>query len=214
MVTVGVAPEEPSTVERVTDLRAVLARLDAGDLASAGIDIPIGLPQSGPRRCDVEARQMVGPRRSSVFPAPVRGILGSTTYDDAARRCRALSGKGLSRQAFGILAKVHEVDWLMTPERQRHLVEVHPEVSFTAVSGAPMAHYKKTTAGRDERLAALRMSFADVDGHAHSRIEGVGDDDVLDAFAAAWSARRWLARTHVQLGGDTDDRDLRMEIIA
>jgi hypothetical protein len=77
-----------------------------------------------------------------------------------------------------------------------------------------MGHYKKTTVGRDERLGALCEVFVDVDAHAHAKIEGAGTDDVLDAFAVAWSARRWLARTHLQLGGDTDSRDLRMEIIA
>jgi hypothetical protein len=37
---------------------------------------------------------------------------------------------------------------------------------------------------------------------------------MLDAFVAAWSARRWLVRTHIQLGGDVDRRGLRMEMIA
>jgi hypothetical protein len=46
------------------------------------------------------------------------------------------------------------------------------------------------------------------------RITFVGTDDILDAFAAAWSARLWRERSHVQLGGDNDSRDLRMENIA
>ena len=38
------------------------------------IDIPIGLKTGGKaeRRCDPEARKLLGPRRSSVFPAPCR----------------------------------------------------------------------------------------------------------------------------------------------
>jgi predicted RNase H-like nuclease len=203
-----------STVEFVADLDVVVSALEAGDLAVAGIDIPIGLPETGPRRCDVDARSMLGPRRSSVFPAPVRGILGATAYDDAAARCRVLSGKGLSRQAFGILSKVREVDLLMTPRRQRSLVEVHPEVSFTVLSGEPMAHYKKTPAGWTQRVDALRGAFPDIDRHDGARISGVGTDDVLDAFVTAWSARRWWGRGHVQLGGERDARGLRMEIIA
>src|SRR5580658_3991596 len=85
-----------SSVEVVVDLEVVVSALEAGDLAVAGIDIPIGLPEAGPRPCDGDARSMLGPRRSSVFPAPLRGLLGATAYDDAAARCRALSGKGLS----------------------------------------------------------------------------------------------------------------------
>lgn len=203
-----------ATVERVERLDDIVARLDSGQLGAAGIDIPIGLPERQARRCDVEARSMIGPRRSSVFPAPLRGLLGAASYDDASARSRALWGKSLSRQAFNILAKVAEVDHLMTPERQRHLVEVHPEASFTALGGRPMQHSKKTTAGRAERLGALRLAFADVDSHAGARLTGASPDDILDAFAVAWSARRWLTGTHIQLGGELDRRGLRMEIVA
>src|SRR6202035_5075203 len=101
----------------------------------------------------------------------------------------ALSGKALSRQAFGILSKVQEVDRLMTPRRQQLLVELHPEVSFTVLSGDPMADYKKTSAGQAQRLDALRGPFSDIDLHAGTRITGASPDDVLDAFVAAWSAR-------------------------
>jgi predicted RNase H-like nuclease len=203
-----------SSVELVADLDGVVSALEAGDLGAAGIDIPIGLPEAGPRRCDVDARAMLGPRRSSVFPAPLRGLLVARAYDDAAARCRSLSGKGLSRQVFGILPKVREVDLLMTPRRQRSLVEVPPEVSFTVLSGEPMAHYKKTPAGRAQRLDALRGAFPDIDRHDRARISGVGADDVLDAFVTAWSARRYWARDHIRLGGERDGRGLRMEIIA
>ena len=202
------------SVEVVADLDVVVSALEAGDLAVAGIDVPIGLPEAGPRRCDVDARSMLGPRRSSVFPAPLRGLLGAAAYDDAAARCRALSGKGLCRQSFGILAKVREVDLLMTPRRQRSLVEVHPEVSFAVLSGEPMAYYKKTPTGRAERLDALRAAFPDIDVHDGAPISGAGTDDVLDAFVTAWSARRWWARDCLRLGGERDGRGLRMEIIA
>ncbi len=214
LVTVPTGSRGRTTVEGVPVLDGVIGRIDLGELAVVGIDIPIGLPESDARRCDVEARLLLGPRRSSVFPAPLRGLLGATSYEDAARRCRALSGKGLSRQAFGILGKVGEVDSAMSPERQRCLVEVHPEVSFTALAGTPMVHYKKTPEGRAERLEVLRPVFRDVERQLGARLEGVGADDVLDAFAVAWSARRWLARSHLQLGGERDRRDLRMEIIA
>src|SRR5437870_3658001 len=57
-------------VEVVPALDDVLVQCDA-----VGIDIPIGLPDAGPRACDVEARRRLGPRRSSVFPAPRRALL-------------------------------------------------------------------------------------------------------------------------------------------
>ncbi len=40
------------------------------------IDIPIGLTDSGPRQCDIQARRLLGARRgTSVFPAPIRPVL-------------------------------------------------------------------------------------------------------------------------------------------
>jgi len=52
------------------------------------------------------------------------------------------------------------------------------------------------------------------DEHAEKRIAGTQPDDVLDAFVAAWSALRWLAKTHIQLGGELDRNGIRMEMIA
>lgn len=101
VVTTSLCGGDRTTVERVHDLGRVIGDFESGELAAVGIDIPIGLPEVGPRRCDLEARRMIGARRSSVFPAPMRGLLGAATYDEAVSRAVALSGKGLSRQAFG-----------------------------------------------------------------------------------------------------------------
>jgi hypothetical protein len=55
-------------------------------------------------------------------------------------------------------------------------------------------------------------------GAAPHRTEGElslsGSDDLLDAFVAAWSARRWWADEYRRLGGEVDERGLRMQIIA
>jgi len=214
VVTTSTTGSGPSRVEKVYDLKEIVSRLDTGLLEAVTIDTPIGLPAAGPRRCDVEARAILGPRRSSVFPAPIRGVLGSVTYQEALQRSRSVSGKGLSKQAFAILPKIEEVDALMTPERQERLVEVHPEVSFTVLTGGPMAHHKRSPEGRAERLAALGRVFGDVQDHVHQRLGGVATHDIVDAFVAAWSARRWIARAHQQLGGELDERGLRMEMIA
>lgn len=212
-----VAPSDgagPSLVQVVTDLDDVLAMVDGNELLAVGIDIPIGLPAAGPRRCDVAARRRIGRRGSSVFPAPPRALLGSHTYEEAATRCRAACGKSLTTQAFGILPKVEVVDGLMTPDRQYNVVEVHPEVSFTLLAGHPMGFRKARPEGRAERLEVLRRVFPDVDRHVDRPPSGARADDVLDAFAAAWSAARWLSGTYERFGGELDDRGLRMEIIA
>jgi hypothetical protein len=43
-----------------------------GELGVVAIDISIGLPLTGIRQADVLARRLVGKRKSSVFPTPIR----------------------------------------------------------------------------------------------------------------------------------------------
>jgi predicted RNase H-like nuclease len=70
-------------------------------------------------------------------------------------------------------------------------VRVHPEVCFWAINGEhPMAHNKKTEAGVNDRLNHLRTVFPDIQRHLLTPLPGVEKDDLLDAAAAAWTARR------------------------
>ena len=165
MVTVPVAGEGPYDVRAVPDLSGVLADLGENRLRAVAIDIPIGLPESGPRRADIEARRRVGPRRNSVFPAPARAVLGAPTYAEACARSRQVSGKAISRQLFNILGKIAEVDALVTPRVQERLVEMFPEWSLTVLAGAPMSHPKSKAAGVAERTAVLGAAF----GHRGAR---------------------------------------------
>ena len=91
---------------------------------------------------------------------------------------------------------------------------MHPELSFTHLAGAPMGFHKATAEGRRERLHALRRAFGDLEDIARTRPRGSRPDDVLDAVVGAWTARRYAAQVHVRLGGELDERGLRMEIIA
>jgi predicted RNase H-like nuclease len=203
-------------VRLVPDLLGVVAQIDAGTLAGVAIDIPIGLAEDGARRADVEARQWLGPRRSSVFPAPVRSVLTATTYDEACSLSRATCGKAISKQLFNILPKIREVDALVTPQRQQRLFEMSPELSLAVLAGAPMTHPKTTPAGRAERIDALGRVFnaEEIERHLTTAPRGARRDDILDAFAGAWTARRHVAARHLQLGGDLDAHGLRMEVIA
>jgi predicted RNase H-like nuclease len=201
-------------VSIVANLDTVRTAVQAGRLVNAAIDIPIGLAARDPRACDLEARRMLGPRRSSVFPAPVRSVLGAGTYVEACDRSRRACGKGISKQLFNILPKIAEVDGLQSRRLQAHLFEMHPELSFTVLAGAPMRFAKRTAAGRAERIAALRPAFGDVARLVEHPPAGAQRDDVLDALVGAWTARRVVARRHLQLGGALDQRGLRMEIVA
>jgi predicted RNase H-like nuclease len=81
-----------------------------GAVDSVAVDIPIGLPDSGRRRADIEARQAVGARWNSVFMTPVRKAVEADTFEEALALNRALAGEGVSQQAYGLRAKLLEVD--------------------------------------------------------------------------------------------------------
>ncbi len=178
------------------------------------VDIPIGLleqPSVGGRECDREARLLLGtPRRSSVFTPPTRAALASATYEEAQD-----FGAGMSRQAFGILPKIREVDQLMTPEVQETVREIHPEVCFYGLTGYPMLHKKKSAEGRAERLSAQQGHFSGI-GRALGMLprSHVASDDVLDAYAAAWTALRIgeNAAKCIPPRPPTDAKGLRMEM--
>src|SRR5262249_9343952 len=101
------------------------------------------------------------------------------------RLCRELTGQGLSIQAWGLRAKLLEAGRYRDTGRHR-LCEVHPELAFSAMAGAPLAHSKHTAAGRDLRRELL--SPAGIALPAPVRWARV--TDVMDAAAVAWSAWR------------------------
>lgn len=185
-------------------------------LITAVIDVPIGLPETGPRRCDLLARQLLrAPRASSVFPAPLRSMLPARDQGEASRFRFAAEGKRCSVQLAAILPKIREVDNLLDPQKQLKVREGHPEVSFAVMNGSKsMSHAKRHPAGRDERIALLRGHFPDV----LTAMSGVGrfSEDAIDAYAMLWTARR-LVEGASQTLPDTpafDRRGLRMEIVA
>ena len=187
-----------------------------------GIDMPIGLAEGYVRGAERAARRFIGPRRSSVFPVPDRRLLGAGPYAETLVLARALTGKGLSRQAHAILPKIAEVDAVMTPALQRRIVEVHPEVSFAAMAGPGrhLAHPKKTAAGFAERRELLEVALGvPIWDRAEARTVArpAGADDVLDAAAAAWSAARFARGVAGRLPDiaepEIDTRGLRMEIV-
>ncbi len=91
---------------------------------------------------------------------------------------------------------------------------MHPELSFAVLAGAPMASNKRTVDGRSQRVAALATAFGDLSRLLGDPPAGARADDVLDAIVGVWTARRYVARTHRRLGGELDERGLRMEIVA
>lgn len=174
---------------------------DARELAVLAIDIPIGLTESGPRECDVLARRRIRPRSSSVFPAPIRPALAGQTYEDASRISRERQDRGISKQAFMIYPKIRAVDEALRADQslRDRVFEVHPEVCFHEWNGGrPMLHAKKTFSGAHDRYKLVESvfgaePFARI--RAQHRPSSVADDDIIDAFAALWTAGRIASGT-------------------
>ena len=86
----------------------------------------------------------------------------------------------------------------------------HDLEQLVVLRGAPCAHPKATAAGHEERVDALAAHFepASFAVAVHAQLRGARPDDVLDALAAAWTARR-IARGEAVVLGDPDQRDAR-----
>lgn len=170
-----------------TDMRALLELL--GEVTVVAIDIPIGLLERGRRNCGVEARRVLGSRRATLFVTPPRPVLAAQPYGAALRLSRELEGGGISKQAYGLRAKIFEVDsWAAGPCHA--VIEVHPELSFQRMNGGAALPGKKTWAGQMRRRALLAAHGLTIPDEL-PRIGTAGADDVLDAAAAAWTARRY-----------------------
>lgn len=219
---------EDAAGERTTSLllRGTFESLDVlrGDSeAVMAVDVPMGLLNAvAPRPCDIQARKLLRGRASTVFAPPSRPLLEAATYEAARELVAELkatdpAAAGLSAQAFGIVPKVREVDvWLRAhPTAQAWLYECHPELSFYAMASGVQAD-KRSAHGQVDRLRHVAAEFPDaLDVIAASRFRAKDADlrDVLDAYAALFTALHVRACDHEELGGETDSTGLAMRIV-
>jgi len=162
------------------------------DAAIIGVDVPIGLPRLGQRRlADQLARDYVGPRWPSVFPAPPEAMVRAASYSEA----MALSpreGPKISAQAFALRKAILEVQTLALSDGRIH--EVHPEVSFVCANNDQHLKWPKTSWNgvfqRKQILADQGLRIPEDLGVAG----GAGTADVLDAAIVAWTADRIARR--------------------
>jgi predicted RNase H-like nuclease len=189
------------TLLALPDVAAVLA---VPDVELIAIDMPIGLSDDGPRACDIAARRLLGRARSSVFPAPLRAVLGCANYADACAVSRTASGKALSVQAWNLVPSMHALDAALDDVPPGHVLEVHPELAFRALDDRVEAP-KASARGLAQRVRALQPAM-DVLDALSAAPPGVPAVDALDACAAAWSARRRADGVGDCVGDGTVDR--------
>lgn len=189
------------------------------------IDIPIGLREKSSirRLCDQEARGLLRPERhNSVFTAPCRAAIYAKSYEEAKEVNKNETGRKISRQVWGIIPKIKQVDQLLTSNKtaRSRIREIHPEVCFWALNGGePMKYSKKQEEGFLERMEAL-LSFYPYTKHVvnyalkkYPRKE-VAKDDILDALVAAVTASEEIkGLSSIPETAEVDSKGLPMEML-
>ncbi len=159
------------------------------------VDVPIGIPDVGPRQADLLARAFVGPRASSVFATPNRAALAEPDRASADATSRSVGGQGVSAQAFAIRDRILEVnDYL--PRAGALLLEGHPEVSFRAHGRGrgrrrPARARQGVGGGAHAPRGPARGGGHRDPREAYDALDTAALDDVYDAAAMAWTARRF-----------------------
>lgn len=188
------------------------------------IDIPIGLKTGGDgeRLSDTGARSVLKARKSSIFPVPCREVIYEETYEKACEVNERLTGKRISKQAWNIVPKIRDVDsFLIKNENFREKVrEVGPEICFQSFAGFPMKYPKKKVEGfleRKEVLASFCAFSDEVLRYAllKYRRKDLAKDDILDAFAAALTAKMGsiYGFTCVPYKPETDIKGLKIQMV-
>jgi predicted RNase H-like nuclease len=165
---------------------ASIARLLIDPYARAMVDMPIGLPERGYRKCDLEARALVGSR---VFLGARSGVWTFKTLSEANAhywKCEG-PGRGISMQLFCIKDKLEELNNDPLPPR---LFEAHPEMIFWRLAGR-ILESKNSEQGREERTKILEAKGIEklerwLGQRDHT---GIKRDDLIDACAFAVAAR-------------------------
>jgi predicted RNase H-like nuclease len=198
----------------------------ATDAAIIAVDMPIGLPLLSGRAAEVAARKVLGDRQSSVFSIPSRAAVACTDYAEACAVNLKHSDppKKISKQSFNLFPKIREIDAVITPDMQTRVHEAHPEVAFWMMnSKKPVPLAKKVKSqnhmpGLDLRRDLLRTAGFPIDTlpPANYPKSAVGADDIIDACACAWVARRISRGEHLSFPENPprDERGLAMCIKA
>jgi predicted RNase H-like nuclease len=128
----------------------------------------------------------------------------AASHVEAVERAREHSGKAITLQAFRLRAKLLDLELHLDPR----MVETHPELAFLAMKGErpPSKH---TWNGLNERRTLLAQEGIELP-HPLAQGDDVPAADVVDAAAAAWSARRVARGDYLVLPPDPADGEPRI----
>jgi len=158
-----------------------------------GIDMPVVLSDFIPREADQLARKLLSKKASSVFTAPTPEMLEQPNYERASYVSKRLFGKSMSLQSWYLFPKIKDVQTIIH-DAHINLYEIHPELSFRAMNHEEVIlESKKSKEGFEIRNNLLRRHFESFDFESIRNLyprKDVMDNDILDAMAVLWSAKR------------------------
>ena len=158
-----------------------------------GIDMPVVLSELIPRQADQLARKLLSKKASSIFTAPTPEMLAQPNYEKASLVSKRLFGKSMSLQSWYLFPKIKDVQTMIHHEDMQ-IYEIHPELSFRAMNNEQVIlESKKSHEGfaiRNSLLALRFKHFIFEEIRNQYAKKDVMDDDILDALAVLWSAKR------------------------
>jgi predicted RNase H-like nuclease len=176
------------------------------------VDMPIGLPTHHRRACDAEARALLGPRRSTIFPVPTRAATYATSYQESCAINESLQGCKVSKQAWNLCPKIRELDLYLRsdPSRHTYIAEGHPELAFRALHpSASSLPSKRTPLGLQLRREALDFLGLSVESIARELVashpKSVDMTDAYDALSLCAILIRTLGKVSFVGDGSIDE---------
>ena len=159
-----------------------------------GIDMPVDLITSNSRSADIQARQLLKSRASTIFNAPVIDALYEKNYESASRLNFEKTQKKISKQSWYLFNKIKQIQKFKKEHVGFSFYEVHPELSFMAMNDMRViVEPKKTPEGQTMRRTMIKSLFPsfnfDLVRQKFNKTD-VADDDILDAMAVLWSTQR------------------------
>lgn len=158
-----------------------------------GIDMPVVLSEFIPREADQLARKLLSKKASSIFTAPTPEMLAQPNYEKASSVSKRLFGKSMSLQSWYLFPKIKDVQTIIH-DAYINIYEIHPELSFRAMNNEEVIlESKKSKEGFEIRNSLLRIEFKSFDFESIRNLypkKDVMDNDILDAMAVLWSAKR------------------------
>lgn len=180
------------------------------------VDMPIGLPETGARRCDKDARRFLGAKGApAVFPVPPRAALAAKTPQEFQALIREINGVGAGFPVWGIVPRLREVDEMMTPAIQQRVKEYHPEAAWRSYAKRPL-YSKHSAAGLLQRMHLSTAVIPKMYAVSETLTEpGVSLDDLMDVTVGLNVAWKIVEKNEDRFPVEQEEKDakgLSMEI--